>query len=45
MELELLVIIKIYLVVNISRIQQYIDQVEGQKKKQPTPVVIKRKEE
>jgi len=31
-ELELLVIIKIYPVVNINRIQRYIGQVEGQRK-------------
>ena len=31
-ELELLVIIKIYSVVNINRIQRYIGQVEGQRK-------------
>ena len=31
-ELELLVTIKIYLVVNVSRIQQYIGQVEGQRR-------------
>jgi len=31
-ELELSIIVKIHLVVNISRIQKYIGQVEGQRK-------------
>jgi len=44
-ELELLSTIKIHLVVNISRICRYIGQVEGQKKKQLTPVIIKGEEE
>ena len=44
-ELELPSIVKIHLVVNVSRIQKYIGQVEGQRKKQPAPVVIKGKEE
>ena len=44
-ELELLSTIKIHLVVNISRICRYIGQVEGQKKEQPAPVIIKGKEE
>jgi len=33
------------LVVNVSRIQRYIGQVEGQRKEQPAPVVIKGEEE
>ena len=37
-ELELPSIVKIHPVVNVSRIQQYIGQVEGQRKKQPAPV-------
>jgi len=37
--------IKIHLVVNISRVHRYKDQVKGQKKEQPAPVVIKEKEE
>jgi len=37
--------IKIYLVVNISRIRRYIGQIEGQKKKQPAPVIIEGEEE
>jgi len=37
--------IKIHPVVNISRVHRYKDQVEGQKKERPAPVVIKRKEE
>jgi len=44
-ELELLSTIKIYLVVNISRIHRYVGQVEGQRREQPTPVIIKREEE
>jgi len=37
--------IKIHLVVNISRVHRYKEQVKGQKKAQPAPVVIKEKEE
>jgi len=44
-ELELPSMVKIHLVVNISRIQRYIGQVEGQRKEQPAPVVIKGEEE
>ena len=44
-ELELSSIIKIHLVVNISRIYRYIGQVKGQRKEQPAPVIIKREEE
>jgi len=44
-ELELSSTVKIHLVVNVSRIQRYIGQVEGQKKKQPAPVIIEREEE
>jgi len=33
------------LVVNISRIQRYVGQVEGQRKEQPAPVIIKEEEE
>jgi len=43
-ELELPAIIKIHLVVNVSRIQQYVGQVERQKREQPTPVVIEGEE-
>ena len=43
-ELELPAIIKTHSVVNVSRIQQYVGQVEGQKKEQSTPVVIEREE-
>jgi len=32
-------------VVNVSRVQKYQGQVEGQKKEPPLPVVIKGKEE
>jgi len=44
-ELELPSIVKIHLVVNVSRIQRYIGQVEGQRKEQPAPVVIEGEEE
>jgi len=44
-KLELPGSIKIYLVVNINRVQKYRDQVEGQKKKQPLSVIIKGEEE
>jgi len=44
-ELELPSIVKIHSVVNISRIQRYIGQVEGQRKEQPALVIIKGEEE
>jgi len=44
-ELELPITIKIHLVVNVSRIRRYVDQVEGQRKKQPAPVIIEGEEE
>ena len=44
-ELELPSIIKIHPVVNVSRIQKYIGQVKGQRKKQLAPVIIKREKE
>ena len=44
-ELELLSTVRIYPVVNISRIHRYIGQVEGQKKKQPASVIIEKEEE
>jgi len=44
-KLELPSIVKIHLVVNISRIHRYIGQVEGQKKEQPAPVIIEGEEE
>jgi len=37
--------VKIYLLVNVSRIRRYIGQVEGQKKEQPAPVIIEGEEE
>ena len=40
-ELELPKPIKIHSVVNVSRIRRYVEQVEGQRKEQPAPVVIK----
>ena len=43
-ELELPSTIRIHLVVNVSRIHRYIGQVEGQKKEQPAPVIIKEEE-
>jgi len=44
-ELDLPNTVKIHLVVNVSRVQRYKDQVEGQKKKWPAPVIIEREEE
>ena len=44
-KLELSSTIRIYPVVNISRICRYIGQVEEQRKEQPTPVIIKGEEE
>jgi len=44
-ELELLSTIKIHPVVNISRIHRYVGQVEGQRREQPTPVIIEGEEE
>ena len=44
-ELELPSIVKIHPVVNVSRIQKYVGQVKGQRKEQPTLVIIKREEE
>jgi len=44
-ELELSSIVKIHPVVNISRIQRYVGQVEGQRKEQPALVVIKGEKE
>ena len=44
-ELELSSIIRIHLVVNISRICRYIGQVKEQRKEQPAPVIIKEEEE
>jgi len=37
--------VKIHLVVNVSRVRRYKDQVEGQKKERPAPVIIKGEEE
>jgi len=44
-ELELPSTVKIHPVVNVSRVQRYTSQVEGQKKEMPQPVVIKGEEE
>ena len=44
-ELELPSTIKIHPVVNVSRVQRYTSQVEGQKKEIPQPVVIEGEEE
>jgi len=43
-ELELPSAVKIHPVINVSRIYKYIGQVEGQKKKQPAPVIIEGEE-
>ena len=37
--------VKIHPVVNVSRVRQYVGQVEGQRKEQPAPVIIKGEEE
>jgi len=44
-ELELSKSIRIYPVVNVSRVRLYKPQVEGQKKTLPKPVIIKEEEE
>jgi len=44
-ELELPNTVKIHPVVNFSRIQKYVGQVKGQRKEQPTPVIIEGEEE
>ena len=44
-ELELPNTVKIHLVVNVSRIQKYVGQVKGQRKEQPTPVIIEGEKE
>jgi len=44
-ELDLLSTVKIHPVINVSRVQRYKDQVKGQKKEQPVPVIIEGKEE
>ena len=44
-ELELPSIVKIHLVVNVSRVQKYVGQVEGQRKEQLTPAIIKGEKE
>jgi len=44
-ELDLPSMVKIHLVVNVSRVCRYRDQVEGQKKEWLAPVIIKEEEE
>jgi len=44
-ELELPITVKIHLVVNVSRIKWYVDQVDGQRKEAPQPVVVEGEEE
>ena len=44
-ELELPSMVKIHPVVNVSRVQRYKLQVEGQKKEMPPPMVIEGEEE
>jgi len=44
-ELDLPNTVRIHLVVNVSRVQRYKDQVEGQKKEQPASVIIEEEEE
>ena len=43
-ELELPATVKIHLVINVSWIKRYVDQVDGQRKETPQPVVIEGKE-
>ena len=45
LELELPSTVKIHLVVNVSRVQRYTEQVEEQRKEMPQPVVIEEEEE
>jgi len=44
-KLELPSTVKIHPVVNVSRVRRYVGQVEGQRKEQPAPVIIKGEEE
>ena len=44
-ELELPATVRIHLVVNVSQIKWYIDQVDGQRKEAPQPVVVEGEEE
>jgi len=44
-ELELPATVKIHLVVNVSQIKRYVDQVDGQRKEMPQPMVVEREEE
>ena len=44
-ELDLPNTVRIHPVVNISRVQRYKDQVEGQKKEQPALVIIEGEKE
>jgi len=44
-ELYLPATIRIHLVVNVSRIKRYIDQVDGQRRETPQPVVVEEEEE
>ena len=44
-ELDLPSMVKIHLVVNISRVCRYKDQVKDQGKEQPAPVIIEGEEE
>jgi len=44
-ELVLPATVRIHLVVNVSRIKWYVNQVDGQKKKAPQPVVVEGEEE
>jgi len=44
-ELDLPNTVRIHPVVNVSRVRRYKDQVEGQKKERPAPVIIEGEEE
>ena len=44
-ELDLPATVRIHPIVNISRIKRYIDQVDGQRREMPQPVVVEGEEE
>ena len=44
-ELELPTTVKIHLVVNVSQIKRYVNQVNGQRREAPQPVVVEGEEE
>jgi len=44
-ELELPATVRIHPVVNVSRIKQYVNEVDSQRKEVPQPVVVEEEEE